>query len=67
MAFRMTVWLLGLMFVATLYNVATAYSAIGSMDVQSKFQTIGLIEYKNAGAFIIPERKPVPPEMVASN
>ena len=68
MAFKMTLWLLALMFTATIYNVVTAYNAMGSVDVQQRFETIGLIEYSNPQGFIIPEHKPAPPETeLASN
>jgi hypothetical protein len=69
MAFRMTLWVLALMFVAMVYNGVSAYSAMGAMDVQGRFEQIGLIEYRNTGGFIIPAHKPMVPqaeEMVAS-
>jgi hypothetical protein len=69
MAFKMTLWLLALTFVAMVYNGVSAYSAMGSVDVQDRFEQIGLIEYSNKNRFVIPPRKPAPPmqeEMVAS-
>jgi hypothetical protein len=65
----MTLWVLALMFVAMVYNGVSAYSAMGAMDVQGRFEQIGLIEYSNPQGFIIPAHKPMPPqaqEMVAS-
>ena len=69
MAFKMTLWVLALMFVAMVYNGVSAYSAMGSMNVQDRFEEIGLIEYRNPNGFIIPAHKPAPPqaeEMLAS-
>ena len=69
MAFRMTLWALALMFVAMVYNGFSAYSAMGAMDVQGRFEQIGLIEYRNPNGYIVPARKPMAPqaaEMVAS-
>lgn len=69
MAFRMTMWVLALTFVAMVYNGFSAYSAMGAMDVQGRFEEIGLIAYRNPNGFIIPARKPAPPqaeEMLAS-
>ena len=62
MAFKMALWLLALMFVAMVYNGVSAYSAMGSMDVQDRFEKIGLIEYRNPHGYIIPVRKPSPPQ-----
>jgi len=69
MAFKMTVWMLALVFVAMVYNGVSAYSALGSVDVQGKFEQIGLITYGNPHGFIIPAHKPAPPEVerLASN
>ena len=67
MTFKMTLWLLALMFVAMVYNGVSAYTAMGAMDVQGKFEQIGLIEYRNPDGFIIPERKPAPPQMEMAN
>lgn len=61
MAFKMTLWVLALMFVAMVYNGVSAYTAMGAMDVQGKFEQIGLIEYRNPNGFIIPAHKPAPP------
>lgn len=61
MVFKMTVWLLALVFVAMVYNGVSAYSAMGAIDVQTKFEKIGLIAYGNPNGYIIPVRKPVPP------
>ncbi len=58
MTFKMTLWLLALMFVAMVYNGISAYTAMGAMDVQGKFEQIGLIEYRNPNGYIIPARKP---------
>jgi hypothetical protein len=62
MAFKMALWALALMFVAMVYNGVSAYSAMGAMDVQTRFEQIGLIEYRNPHGFIIPAHKPAPPE-----
>lgn len=43
MALKMTLWLCALMFVAMVYNGVSAYTAMGSANVQEKFQKIGLI------------------------
>lgn len=69
MAFRMTLWAFALMFVAMVYNGFSAYTAMGAMDVQGRFEQIGLIEYRNPHGYIIPVHKPAPPqeeEMLAS-
>lgn len=63
MAFKMTLWVLVLMFAAMVYNGVGAYTAMGSVDVQERFEKIGLIEYRNPNGFILPARKPAPPEM----
>lgn len=67
MAFKMTLWLLALVFVAMVYNGVSAYSALGSVDVQGRFEQIGLIAYRNPNGFIIPTHKPPAPERLASN
>lgn len=56
-AFRMTLWLCGLLFIATIYNVTSAYNAMGSVDVQSRFEEIGLLE--NGKGLPYPPRKPL--------
>lgn len=61
MAFKMTMWILALMFAATIYNVVGAYAALDEVNVQERFETIGLIEYSNPHGYIIPAHKPVPP------
>ena len=57
MAFKLTLWVLVLTFVATIYNVVEAYSAMGSMNVQDKFEQIGLLDHGQS-SIPIPPRKP---------
>jgi hypothetical protein len=63
--FRMTLWLFGLLFIATIYNVVSAYTAMGSMDVQEKFEEIGLLE--DGKGLPYPPRKPLQISEMASN
>lgn len=65
MAFKMTLWVLCVMFVATMYNVVSAYSAMGSAEVQTRFQQIGLLH--SQPSVPIPPRKPVMAQEFASN
>lgn len=65
MGWKMTMWLLALMFVAMVYNGVSAYTAMGSSDVQGRFQQIGLIAEERH--FIMPAHKPLSPkDMLAS-
>lgn len=66
MAFRLTVWLLALTFVATIYNVVSAYGALGEMNVQSRFQEIGLLHDGRVYAHPLPPRKPLQVSELAS-
>ncbi len=65
MAFKMALWVLCVMFAATLYNIVSAYSAMESSEVQNRFQQIGLLE--QASTIPIPPRKPVMVQELASN
>ncbi len=68
MAFKMALWACALLFVATLYNVIGAYDAMGSVDVQTRFQEVGLLENDNSvGAYPLPPRKPLQIRELASN
>jgi len=65
MAFKMALWVLCVMFAATMYNVVSAYSAMESSEVQTKFQQIGLLH--SPSSIPIPPRKPVLVQEFASN
>lgn len=67
MAFKMTLWACALLFVATLYNVIGAYDAIGSVDVQSRFEEVGLLEGGSSESHPLPQRKPLQIRELASN
>lgn len=67
MAFKMTLWLLALMFVATIYNVVGAYSAMGALNVQGKFQEIGLLDNGKIDGIPLPPHKPAQLSKIASN
>lgn len=64
--FRVTLWLFGLLFIATIYNAVTAYNAMGAMNVQERFEKIGLLEGDGI-SFPIPPRKPLMINELASN
>ncbi len=72
MTLNFTLWLFALLFIAALWNGLTAYTAMGDVDVQRKFYTIGLLD-NNAvtsdGNMMhpLPARKPVMVSEVASN
>ncbi len=67
MAFKTALWVMALMFIATIYNVVGAYTAMGALNVQGKFQEIGLLDNSNKTHFIIPPRKPeLPSNQLAS-
>lgn len=57
MFFKITLWVLVLMFVSTIYNVVSAYTAMGAINVQDKFEQIGLLD-DGKGEFPLPPRKP---------
>lgn len=67
MAFKMTLWACGLLFIATVYNVVGAYDAMGGVDVQGKFEQVGLLHDGDGSAFPLPQRKPLNIQEVASN
>lgn len=67
MAFKMTLWACALLFVATVYNVVGAYDAMGSVDVQSRFQEVGLLDGGSAEGYPLPQRKPLQIRELASN
>lgn len=68
MALKMTLWLFALLFVATIWNAATAYQAMGDVNVQTQFYKIGLLEgSNNIAEFPLPARKPMMLEKVASS
>ena len=67
MAFKMTLWACALLFVATVYNVIGAYDAMGSVDVQSRFQQVGLLEGQSNGEYPLPLKKPLQIRELASN
>lgn len=56
MNYRLNLYLLILVFSIVTYNVCMAYQDLGNVNVQGKFQTIGLLE--TPVAIIIPARKP---------
>ena len=58
MIFKTTMWILCLTFVATIYNVVSAYNAMGAMNVQDKFERIGLLDDEVSGKYPLPARKP---------
>ncbi|MFA5593439.1 MAG: hypothetical protein WC989_09030 [Micavibrio sp.] len=59
MALKMTLWAFALLFIATIWNAVTAYSGMGDMNVQGRFQTIGLLEdEREVAAFPLPPHKP---------
>ncbi len=66
MAFKITLWLITVMFISMVYNGVSAYQAMGSTDVQKKFEKIGLIEDLDGPDIIIPVRKPVMSTEVAT-
>lgn len=56
-AFRMTLWLFGLLFIATIYNAVSAYSSMGDINVQDRFEEIGLLD--DGKGLPYPPRKPL--------
>lgn len=64
MAFKMTLWLCALMFIATLYNAVSAYDAMGGVDVQHQFMKVGLLQGK--ADMPVPPRKPLEIEQLAA-
>ncbi len=67
MAFRMTLWALALLFIATIYNVGAAYYAMGGISVQDKFEEIGLLDDGTKGEFPLPVKKPLHTAALAMN
>jgi len=60
MTFKITLWAFGLLFIATLWNVASAYTAMGEVNVQDRFQEIGLLSGgEKMAEFPLPPRKPL--------
>lgn len=59
MALKMALWLFALLFIATLWNVVTAYQALGEADVSARFVEMGILGGTRAAAeFPLPVRKP---------
>lgn len=67
MAFKMSLWACALLFIATLYNVIGAYAAMGSVDMQNRFQQVGLLEGGKEDGYPLPQRKPLQIRELASN
>lgn len=67
MAFKMTLWTCALLFIATLYNVIGAYAAMNSVNMQSRFQEVGLLESGVERGHPLPQRKPLQIRELASN
>lgn len=63
MVFKMTIWVCALLFTATMYNVVSAYNAMGAINVQGKFQQIGLLDKD----LPLPPHKPAHFDRMASN
>lgn len=57
MLFKITLWMFAIMFVSMMYNVVSAYSDMGEVNVQSKFQDIGLLN-DGKSEFPLPPKKP---------
>jgi hypothetical protein len=60
MNYRLNLCLLMLVFSVVTYNVCMAYQDMEEVNVQGKFQEIGLLE--TPVKFLILPRKPTPPE-----
>lgn len=72
MTLNFTLWIFALLFIAALWNGLTAYTAMGDVDVQRKFYSIGLLDndaVTSSGNAIhpLPQRKPVPVSHIAAN
>ena len=67
MLFKLTLWACALLFVATVYNVVGAYDALGGVDVQGKFEEVGLLEGTAQGQFPLPVHKPLMTQQLAAN
>lgn len=65
MGIKMTLWFCALMFTATIYNVVSAYSAMGDINVHDKFQEIGILYSAEKEAFPLPVRKPLQVQQLA--
>jgi hypothetical protein len=66
MMFKMALWACALLFFATVYNAASAYDALGSVDVHDSFMRVGILE-DSREEFPIPVRKPLKIEELTSN
>lgn len=58
MIFKVTIWVCVLMFISTVYNVVAAYTGMSDMNVQDKFQEIGLL-HDGKSEYPLPPKKPV--------
>lgn len=68
MALKMTLWAFGLLFIATIWNVVTAYNAMGDVNVQTQFYKIGILESgEKIAEFPLPAHKPLMIQEVASS
>lgn len=68
MALRLMLWAFALLFIATIWNVITAYNGMAGMNVHGKFQQIGLLEGGIANAeFPLPPKKPLMLQELAAN
>ena len=66
MMFKMALWACALLFIATVYNVVGAYDAIGAVDVQAKFEEVGLLEGTRSGEHPQPVQKPLQTQELAA-
>ncbi|PZQ45284.1 MAG: hypothetical protein DI551_07845 [Micavibrio aeruginosavorus] len=65
MAFKITLWALGVLAIATIYNGVSAYNALGDSNIQAQFEQIGLLD-DGAQNVPAPPRKPLRTEELAS-
>lgn len=58
MNYKLNFAVMMLVFSVVTYNVCMAYQNLESLNVQGKFQQIGLLESQTSAAVIIPPKKP---------
>jgi hypothetical protein len=66
MTLKMTLWISTLLFIAMMWNVISAYKAMGEVNVQNRFEQIGLLHTGAPQAFPLPPRKPLMTEQFAA-
>jgi hypothetical protein len=66
MMFKMALWACGLLFIATLSNVIGAYDAMGNLDIQEKFEEVGLLADPRPDVYPLPIQKPLQTQELAA-